>query len=106
MIQGYNIRIIVHTLTMKIRRLISKILKRNQKKNIRTVHVHFDQCDSPIITKSHRTILEIANENDIDNLYGKKFRLLSKLHNVQKEWLAEDDIRAMWQVICEKPFNN
>lgn len=51
---------------MKIRRLISRILKRQKPPQITEVQVHFDHLDKPIEAKSHQSILDIANAHDIE----------------------------------------
>ena len=66
MIQGYNTtRPHIH-LSMKFRRFIKSILKRQSTLNPVPVRVTFDHLNQHIETLSHQTILDIANANDVD----------------------------------------
>ena len=45
-----------------------------------------------------------ASEQDIIEIYESQFTMVSKIHNVMEEMMSEeDDYRAMWNLICQKP---
>lgn len=44
-----------------------------------------------------------ASADDITEIYESRFTMLSVIHNQFEETLNDDDIRAMWNVIAEKP---
>lgn len=50
----------------------------------------------------HSFVFFFAGYEDIEDLYGTRFKILSQLHNVQDETLNKDDSRAMWYVTAEK----
>ena len=52
--------------TMKIRRLISRIIKRKKEPEKKIVSVHFDHLKSALQVQSHQSILAIANAHDIE----------------------------------------
>lgn len=51
---------------MKIRRFIKSIIKKKQAPQKVPVRIRFDHLNQIIETKSHQTILSIANAHDID----------------------------------------
>ena len=50
----------------------------------------------------HKFVFYFAGESEVKELYGSRFKIISQLHNIQREYLNEDDDRAMWYLICEK----
>ena len=51
---------------MKFRRIIKSFFQRSSRRKITSVSVKFDHIEQHIETMSHQTVLEIANQNDID----------------------------------------
>jgi SAM-dependent methyltransferase len=52
--------------------------------------------------KDHKFVFYFASEEDTVEFFDKNFEVLSKLHKVSTDHTVNDDIRAMWSVLCRK----
>ncbi len=52
--------------------------------------------------KNYQFVFYFASPEDTQEFFDQNFQVLSKSHQVNTECTVEDDVRAMWWVICKK----
>ena len=52
--------------------------------------------------KGHDFVFYFASVEDTREFFDARFEVISKVHQVHDDICANDDVRAMWSVLCRK----